>query len=108
MKRNIYLDSSICVGDFYLNHRKEKFEAYKDIRVTLNKMHNKLVVEHSKIQLSDHCTCRTIYSHSSRPISYNGLIATCADPHVKLFIFNSNTAVPAPDCAMCGLLVGPH
>lgn len=37
-------------GDFYLYQRKEKFEAYKDVRDTLNKMYNDLIVGHSSIQ----------------------------------------------------------
>src|SRR5690554_3610727 len=37
-------------GDLFINNRKMKFEAYKDVRSTLNKMHNKLVENHSKIK----------------------------------------------------------
>jgi hypothetical protein len=37
-------------GDLYLNKRKEKFEAYKDVRETLNKMYSDLVIGHSNIQ----------------------------------------------------------
>jgi acyl-homoserine lactone acylase PvdQ len=37
-------------GDVYINNRKMKFEAYKDVKLTLSKMHNRLVELHSKIQ----------------------------------------------------------
>ena len=37
-------------GDIYINNRRMKFEAYKDIKRILNRIHNKLVDDHSKIQ----------------------------------------------------------
>lgn len=37
-------------GDIYVNHRRMKFEAYKDVKLVLNQMHTKLVDAHSKIQ----------------------------------------------------------
>jgi len=37
-------------GDIYINNRRMKFEAYKDIKQVLNQMHIKLVDLHSKIQ----------------------------------------------------------
>jgi hypothetical protein len=36
--------------DFYLYKRREKFEAYKDVRETLNAMYSDLVIGHSNIQ----------------------------------------------------------
>ncbi len=36
--------------DFYLYRRREKFEAYKDVRETLNAMYNDLVIGHTNIQ----------------------------------------------------------
>lgn len=36
-------------GDAYINNRRMKFEAYKDVKFTLNQMHNKLIDIHSKI-----------------------------------------------------------
>lgn len=37
-------------GDIYINNRRMKFEAYKDTKLILNNIHNKLVDDHSKIQ----------------------------------------------------------
>ncbi|QWB96130.1 hypothetical protein KHQ89_01400 [Mycoplasmatota bacterium] len=43
-------------GDVYINNRKMKFEAYKDVRTTLNEMYVELVGLHSEIMkyYSDH------------------------------------------------------
>jgi hypothetical protein len=38
------------IFDMYANHRREKFEAYKDVRVSLNNMYEVLIKRHSSIQ----------------------------------------------------------
>ena len=38
------------VSDIYVNDRRMKFEAYKDVKNTLSSMYNELVINHSEIQ----------------------------------------------------------
>ncbi len=38
------------ISDIYVNDRRMKFEAYKDVKNTLSSMHNELVINHSEIQ----------------------------------------------------------